>query len=260
MARCWAPGQGVGQAPHSQLIISQDRHMDTFNCPNCGKVLQVHQIGGQAWQQAMSFNFGTAEAPAEWTRTTPHREPTPAGDVIVPACQAVITGLVAGMVSGVVSVAVGWPWYVPVGAGVISLACAWLVLLTDQRSLLRVVETISNEIQAQPEQPANEIMRLVPITGHGVGAMVPQATQQKPFMVGLNDGRKIEGSKLRDMILASKLFGLGLDEWKRHGLTRAEWETARDILDQAGVATPRIRGQAGAMLKDRTTALQVLGV
>lgn len=233
---------------------------NVFNCPHCGKILQVHQIGKQAaWEQAMGFNFGTAEAPTEWTRTTPHREPTPAGDVIVPACQAGITGLVAGMVSGVVAVAAGWPWYVPVGAGVISLAGAWLVLLTDQRSLLRVIETISNEIQPQPEQQANEIMRLVPVTGHGVSAMVPQATQN-PFMVGLSDGRKVESAKIRDMVIGGRIVGLDLAGWKSKGWTRSEWETARDILDQAGVATPRIRGQAGAMIKDRGTALQVLGV
>jgi len=235
--------------------------MDTFNCPNCGKMLQVHLTGKTGWQQAMGFSLGgSTEAPTEWTRTTPHREPTPAGDVIVPACQAVITGLVAGMVSGIVSVAAGWPWYVPVGSGVISLAGAWLVLLTDQRSLLRVIETISNEIPQQPEQTTNEFMRLIPVTGHGVSAMVPQQATQKPFMVGLPDGRKIEGAKLRDMILAGRIVGLDLAGWKRKGWTRSEWETARDILDQAGVATPRVRGQAGDMIKDRSTALQVLGV
>jgi hypothetical protein len=90
---------------------------------------------------------------------SPARQPTPAGDVIVPFYQAAISGgvvAVLGIGVGIVAtVNNGWPWYVPleVGAvvGVAALSVAWFVLLKDHRQLLRRVESYSGAVEETPQ-------------------------------------------------------------------------------------------------------------
>jgi hypothetical protein len=177
--------------------------------------------------------------------------------VVVPFAQAVITGLVGGLAVIPVVMITGWPWLVSPCVFCFTFAIAWMWLLADHRSLLRVVESVQTE--PEPQKPTEtETIRLLPVTGHGVKALA--VTDQASHMIGLGDGRKIEGARLRDMVISGQIVGLALDAWHAKGWTRDEWEVARDILAQAMVATPRIKGQAGQMLKERGAALRLLGV
>jgi hypothetical protein len=73
----------------------------------------------------------------------PSREPTTAGDVVVPFLQAVIGGVFAGSITAVIILAIptlqASPW-VPVGIGLAVSGLTWAYLLTDHRQLLREIE------------------------------------------------------------------------------------------------------------------------
>ncbi len=73
----------------------------------------------------------------------PSREPTTAGDVVVPFLQAVIGGVFAGSIIAVIILATPTlqvsPW-VPVGIGLAVSGLTWAYLLTDHRHLLREIE------------------------------------------------------------------------------------------------------------------------
>jgi hypothetical protein len=98
-----------------------------------------------------SFSLGQGSSTIEeWVKTTPTRTPTPSGDVLVPFAQAGITALVSSMVVAGGSIIWHWPWYISVASFAIVFAGSWLYLLADHRSLLRTVETITN----QPAKPA----------------------------------------------------------------------------------------------------------
>lgn len=120
--------------------------MTGFTCPSCGAHLTVSSSIAGGWKDGGTFEFPSGSAPADnfesWTRVTPTRAPTPAGDVVVPFLQSAITGGVVAALAGAGVAAWGWPLWAPVGAGTISLALSWGWLLLDHRSLLRITETI----------------------------------------------------------------------------------------------------------------------
>jgi hypothetical protein len=78
----------------------------------------------------------------EWTQERPVREPTPTGDVGVPVGQALVTGILVALCSAGVTIAVGWPWWVPPAVLVGTSTLVWVWLLVDHRRLLRFVEKV----------------------------------------------------------------------------------------------------------------------
>lgn len=118
-----------------------------MNCPFCG-----HPVGGHRFDASVP-----SVVPGDWvsrsraappvpfteaTRETPSRPPTFEGDVLVPVCQALVTGSLAFMVILAASLKWGWSEWWAAGACLLVVAVSWFWLLTDSRHLLRTVETI----------------------------------------------------------------------------------------------------------------------
>lgn len=152
--------------------------MQAFNCPHCGGSIHVTKASPQStlanWSEAITFNAaapgGVANDFSEWTRTIPTRAPTASGDVVVPLAQAAITGFVFGLTSGAIAYVQAWPAWVPVAVGSGVFALAWMWLLADHRSLLRVTETIIGrdlDGDGQVGQPAaSETVRVEVVEHH----------------------------------------------------------------------------------------------
>ncbi len=75
------------------------------------------------------------------------------------------------------------------------------------------------------------------------------------------DGKgSIEGAKLRDFIIGCKADGLGFREWKAKGWTRPEWQIARDLLAQQGLASARVQGESGVLIAPVSKCLRDFGL
>jgi hypothetical protein len=99
----------------------------------------------------------------EIVNTTPHREPNPGADLIVPFGQALVTGIIAMGLCGVLAAVAGRTDTLRVMAVsfVIVLAGSWLWRLGVVDSLLSVVERITQEIdgdEEEAEDPAHAML------------------------------------------------------------------------------------------------------
>jgi|SRR3990167_1303872 len=222
--------------------MEQDRSA-AFRCPACGAGLSVSPLSGEPWAPA-GFDAHTlrplhsgdgvsAEAWREATRTTPHRAASRESEVIVPLQQAAITAGVVTLPVAALTAAAGWPVAVPVIVGTISFTASWFYLLRDSRSLLRVVERVTNRdingdgrIGDEPE-PAPRSVRLE-VTEHREGG----ATMRFLDM-------PLDEARLREFargILAGKSFSERA--WAGDGkpFSQNDFAALRDKLIETGYA------------------------
>ena len=115
-----------------------------MKCPHCG-----HKIPWSDWisREYDGFSLGAAAVPAgaEYERKRPARDANIETDVITPAIQSLITGVVTS--ACVTAAAALLDWDQPVVAGVTTgtgvLSAVWVILLREQRSLLWEIERIT---------------------------------------------------------------------------------------------------------------------
>jgi len=175
--------------------------------------------------------------PAPEEIRTPTRAPDLAGDVLVPLLQAGITGLL--FAAGVVAVAAGSGYdgdLLALGAGVcLSVGIlAWLILLVDTRSLLRIVERLAHrdldgdgQVGRPPtvERTVYLRARAIPPAGAGAG----EGTQLAQFVRFVarrgTDSRQIERKfgRARAVALRDALIANGWAEW-RGDERRSGWD------------------------------------
>jgi len=84
-------------------------------------------------------------------------------------------------------------------------------------------------------------------------------TQREPVLE-LHDERGLPEGRIREFITRGRVIGLGVVAWRREGWTQEEWETARDMLAEFGVATPRLDGQRGNWLVGVQAALDIMRI
>jgi hypothetical protein len=88
-----------------------------------------------------------AMIPEQWTEAyfqQPARNPSVAGDVIVPLYQSLASGAMAGVLVAIPTLAWSWPWTVPAVSTVVVTAAVWAWRLVDLVDLLRKVERWTN--------------------------------------------------------------------------------------------------------------------
>jgi hypothetical protein len=88
-----------------------------------------------------------AMIPEQWTEAyfqQPARNPSVAGDVIVPLYQSLASGVMAGVLVAIPTLAWSWPWTVPAVSTVVVTAAVWAWRLVDLVDLLRKVERWTN--------------------------------------------------------------------------------------------------------------------
>jgi len=143
-----------------------------FQCPHCGgeiefnavvrkgeasmperRIIQTVQRGRETFARYTTLSdstrskFGEVASTPTFTkaeRTSPARAASVESDVSVPLLQSAVTGMVFMLGSVPFVVAAHGAWYVPLLIGGGTFAIAWGVLLRAHRSLLWVVETITN--------------------------------------------------------------------------------------------------------------------
>jgi len=110
-----------------------------------------------------TYGLGAAmPAGASWERRQPSRTAELAGDVLVPAMQAIITGLVGAVVGGLVGGSPG----AGLTSGAVVFGLAWLVLLLDHRNALWVIERVTgadldgDQVVGKPEAPPPTTVRV----------------------------------------------------------------------------------------------------
>lgn len=126
-----------------------------FTCPACGKQLKVIPLAGaspSSWKAGQTLSLG-----ASVPEGTSYSRETPIVDMSgieaglkTPLAQSGITSLAAGALAVVGVVAWGWHWSTPVAVVVVVFGVSWYMLLTANRRLLRVVETIDPPEAQQP--------------------------------------------------------------------------------------------------------------
>jgi hypothetical protein len=166
--------------------------------------------------------------------------------VLIPASQAVITGVLAFCAGLAVCALGGWAWwYAAIGAGLIGLA-AWLGfwgwwsrvildILTPDRRLRLVEEPYSSEPDPQPVQPQTIRVELIQSQdGFQRGDYIDlpcQPDQVKQLADGLTRGQP---------------FALSAWTGRNQVFSRSEFETVRVTLLKAGLlrwSSPHARAQ-----------------
>jgi hypothetical protein len=116
-------------------------------CPYCGQVIRARHYEAAAPAVDLDYLYPDLAA---WSQ--PARIPTPQSDVIVPFSQAVITGGIMFFLAIVVTITQRWPWYVPLIAGLLTLAAVWLILLWDHRRSLWAAARPAPSLEPDPAQ------------------------------------------------------------------------------------------------------------
>jgi hypothetical protein len=115
-----------------------------MKCPHCG-----HKIPWSDWvsREYDGFTLGAAAVPAgaEYERKRPARDANIETDVITPAIQSLITGVVTGACAAAAASLLNWdqPAVTGVTTGTGVLSAVWVILLREQRSLLWEIERIT---------------------------------------------------------------------------------------------------------------------
>ena len=112
------------------------------------------------------------------------------------------------------------------------------------------------ERAAATEQPVAQAGLPTP---RDVVRLVKVNTQRDPVLE-LHDERGLPENKVREFVTRGRIIGLGVVAWRREGWTQEEWETARDMLAEFGVATPRLDGQRGNWLMGVNEALNTMRI
>lgn len=154
-----------------------------MKCPNCGTGIS-NPWGPWETHEFANYSFGAAVADSitSYTRRRPVRDASLEADVFVPGIQAAITSVIAGFSGGVGSALLkaSRPLAAGLGAGVLALVIAWLILLRDHRDLLwETEEVIPASDKRNPEDPKPNFTT-VEITD-------PQQRQIRYVDVPLND-------------------------------------------------------------------------
>lgn len=144
--------------------------MSQFKCPKCGAQLKVIPLASnstpssclpntclpnrqrQAWRVGQTFGLG-----ADVPKGTTYSKETPVVDMSgieagfkTPLFQSSITALAGGALAVVGVVWQGWHWSTPIAVVVVVFGISWYFLLTGNRRLLSVVETIDPPEAQQP--------------------------------------------------------------------------------------------------------------
>lgn len=251
---------------------------DRIICPHCGMpissrhgaVRRTGAVRGNLFAfspDALSADVvDTMPAFTTLTRTIPARTQTPAGDVIVPLCQSAVTGIVAGAIATMGAYYNFVPTWAPQLGLIGGFAASWLWLLADNRSLLRVTETITGQEQAplvqQTQQTQTLRLEITEKRGVNNSSMkfvdLPCDMQQlqtiargvlanKPFSerVWSGHGKTLSSPKFR--ALQDKLIELGYLRWasvadRRQGvaLTHKGEQMMRAITAPSGADDSKI--------------------
>jgi len=194
------------------------------------------------------------------TYETPARQPVREGDVVVPALQALLSGVFAGVVcAGIVTgltVWARWRWYVPLISGMavcaVVAAATWFNLLEDTRRLLRRVETYVTDAQqaqqaqqAQPTQPAQTLRVELADNPHGQPGRLSSGERMAWFDLPCTED---QARAIATAVLA------GTHKLTRHDVSVAGQlsdQKARDVLaalEGAGMTRSRGHDPSGAEL------------
>ena len=132
--------------------------MSNFKCPSCGRTLKVIPLssgsGGasSSWSLGQTFGLGAGvpEGTAYSKETPTANMSTIEAAVQAPLLQSVITALAGGVLSVVGLFVWDWHWSTPIVIVVATFGISWYLLLTGNRRLLQVVETVDRPEAQQP--------------------------------------------------------------------------------------------------------------
>lgn len=123
---------------------------------------------------------------------------------------------------------------------------------TGEDELAERVASLQQGATAQPVTraglPTRDVVRLVKVN-----------TQREPVLE-LHDERGLPENRVREFVTRGRSIGLGVVAWRREGWTQEEWETARDMMSEFGVSTPRLDGRRGNWLMSVQDALDALQI
>lgn len=160
-------------------------------------------------------------------RTAPARAASMESDVSVPLAQAIITGLVIGGGVGVGAAFIAHQWWVvPLCIGG-AAGIAWILLLVDHRSLLRVVEEIVNEVEEAAQDVKKVVVQAELHTGDEETDHIDLATLPAPSLDYL---REFAEAVLNGDMTFSERDAQGC------GYSRTQWRELRDAFIMAGWA------------------------
>ena len=128
--------------------------MSSFKCPSCGRELKVIPLAHAAstnWKAGTTFALGTGVP-----KGATYSKETPVVDMSgleagfkTPLFQSSITGLAGGALAVIGVLWQGWHWTTPIVAVVIVFGASWYMLLTGNRRLLSVHETVDRPTEVE---------------------------------------------------------------------------------------------------------------
>ena len=162
---------------------------------------------------------------AEWQQEQASREPSVAGDVLVPVLQSVVSAVLVACALTFVVVRLDYDgswWDIWLGAFLAVVTFGWLVLLGQHRRLLWFVEKVtSQDLDGDGE---------VGDPGHLVFVDRERAKQESA-----KERRNSEFKMLLSFVEGIPLKGTGLTVWEKH-LGRSRYCEFRDALVDYGFA------------------------
>lgn len=204
---------------------------------------------------------GGSVAAVEITNTTPHREPNPGADLLVPLGQAVATGIIAALVAAVLASVAGRDDVLRITAVTLSvvLAVAWLWRLGVVDSLLSVVERITQELDGPEEEAEPEAHTMTVNAGQaraeagriaGERASTVKTAELLGFVsrcatLGTSEGaqgvkpnqtERARYAELRDMLIS-----LGIGQWKDENRKRLGWSLVLTPTEAAPIIAQHVR-------------------
>lgn len=155
----------------------------------------------------------------------PIRAASAAADVVVPFYQSMITGVLLAIVTAVAAGIWRWPWWLPLGVGVMVWVALWLYLLADhRRSLWRLEEYLDADLDGDGAVGQTKHVTRLMVTVAGTGQIVEAQFPIPPDVL----------TKLaRGMIGAERPFSQR--EWKHLIKDRETFQEIRDVLMNMGM-------------------------
>jgi len=132
--------------------------MSNFKCPSCGRDLKVIPLSGggtSSWSpdQILALGAGVPEGTAYSKETPTANMSGIEASVKAPLFQAGVTALATGTLAMVGMVWQSWHWTTPIVVVVTTFGLTWYLLLTSNRRLLRVVETVDRPVEVEQVAP-----------------------------------------------------------------------------------------------------------
>lgn len=167
-------------------------------------------------------------------RQMPARPASFESDVLVPASQAMITGLVSLLPTGVLTAVFGWDWRVALLLSGGVMVVSWLYLLNAHRKLLWLVEELSRrdvDGDGQVGKPAPPAPPVRLEVAHAEPSGMVHRRQLFELPQGVSD------EMFRSFARRAPLMGISLAVWTgRSGeFSRAQFEALMQMLDDAGI-------------------------